>query len=359
MINEEMLAEARRAHDTDLRGRSDEVATAVLAGRERAERQIRLTLARTYGRDGLATSSRWEVLPCLTDAGTLGIIDIAKGTAWDTGVVADSGVHDLGVDSEVYGAANGGQGDVRLEGKVVQSNGATPGAPLRMPAGWRQIALPTWRRGAVRTTDYKPDTWIRPRLVEAGLMTCYGQSGDCRVLHDTHGWDAQWPWGVPEWITGTSVTVLDAMIGAGRSTISDGPPMTRRPRGTEQEEMSLVQALIARASQLVPGALRLTARAAEWGADGAMDLVRQLRELADRADHGDDVLGEAQPILRQVERLSRRKDKGESDYSSRAVDADNLVTAISKAREADCAWDAASALGMCGRVTELLVGEAA
>jgi len=212
----------RLLHDTDLERLLDlPGASVVFEGRTRAAAQIRLALARVYARGDMATHSQWHVVPGLTEKGTIGILNIADGTAWDTHVEADPGVHDLGLEGAVYGAANGFAGTVAFDGVVVQQDGVAAGTTLKMPVGWQQIALPTWRgyKGtspyrSVPAEEYKPEAWIKPTLVAAGLMTCYGRPGKLRAtLADTAGWHIdrdptsmepapnKWPNGVPAWIT--------------------------------------------------------------------------------------------------------------------------------------------------------------
>jgi hypothetical protein len=208
-------------------------------------------------------------VPCLTATGTLGIVDIEEGIAWDTGVVADAGVADLGLAPLVH--------------QISKTRGGSGAAAATMPAGWQQIQLPPWR-GFVPGPRYKeapselyrPEHWIRPRLVQTGLQTCYGRvgSGTGEFLDDSCGWDSRFPWGVPEWVQGTSVTVLDV--------IADGPyedvvgPRTRRPRGTDAEELRVARGALERAVEVTRRELHATAHLLE-----AFFYEREIREAAD------------------------------------------------------------------------------
>jgi hypothetical protein len=250
------LEHAREMHDADLKNKWGDhaVAKQVLTARGRAAQQIRLVLARVYGKDGMATFSTWSIVPCLTDKGTIGILNIANGTAWETGIEADPGVFELGLVGDVYAAANGISGDCYIDNKLVQRNGTavidgkivTP----RMPIGWRQIGLPTWRGYEPEANHYtnvpeqlfRPEYWIRPVLVAAELMTCYGRVGDLdegSFLTRTYGWDSKFPWGVPEWIEGKSVTLLDTIADNSNGTIQ----RTGVARGTDEEELQFLEAM--------------------------------------------------------------------------------------------------------------------
>jgi hypothetical protein len=283
------LDAARLMHDHELRAANDPTARAVLAGRGRAATIIRVTLARTYGRPGIATLSAWHVLPCVTDLGTIGVIDSTHGTAWDTGVVAPAECADLGLEEELYAAA--------------------------MPVGWRQIALPTWRGYTpdarryddVPLSEYEPAKQIRPRLVASGLMTCYGHTGAEPVtapdggpaLEDTHAWDSAYPHGVPPWVVGRSVTVIDRLID--RSADLWGsmrtPPRTRLPRGTQEQERAIADRMIAVSRAAT--AARLRVYAADRNADRAAERDKRANErlreaqayraAADRIDAGESI----------------------------------------------------------------------
>jgi hypothetical protein len=162
-------------HDADLAALDTPDARHVLTNRGKAAQQIRVTLARVYGRGDTATPDQWHVVPHLTDTGTIGVVDIARGTAWDTGVDADPCVSDLGLlpEDEAYAAANmppGAQGTVRVDGEPAQVAGtAVRGGRVVQPSkprGWRQVVLPTWRGydpdarwyTEVPSSVYRPDT---------------------------------------------------------------------------------------------------------------------------------------------------------------------------------------------------------
>lgn len=218
-------------------------------------------------------------MPFLTETGTIGIVDIAHGTAWDTGIPADPGVYDLGVGDlhDVYAAAQmpNDAGTVSLDGQPVQHHGTAvvDGRPVypTAPDGWRQISLPVWRgydddRGCyvdVPVWEYAPDTWIRPRLVASGLMTCYGKPGDAEngeyltVAH--HPW--LWPHGVPQWVKGQSTTVLDLLAHASGqprpgSYVSFSLSYTKLPRGSDAEEMERLAPFLDAARAEVATSLR-------------------------------------------------------------------------------------------------------
>lgn len=255
------LEEARKLHDSDLEHTWGDlvIAKQVLEGRGKAAQQIRLVLARSYGRSGACTQSWWSVIPCLTDKNTIGILDIVHGCAWDTGVVADNGVYDLGLEEDVCGDANGIVGNCYIDNKLVQSKGVAvvDGNPitLNIPSGWKQIALPTWRGyhpnlprySEVPEELFKPNTWIRPTLVANHLMTCYGHPGttDGIWLSDTIGINtAKFPWGVPPWIKGTSTSIFNVLVYMckqwGRFYDLNE---TTAPRGSDEEELQFLLAL--------------------------------------------------------------------------------------------------------------------
>lgn len=235
------------------------IAQQVLNGRGKAAQQIRLVLARTYGKDGCATHSVWHIIPCLTDKNTIGILNIAEGCAWDTGIVADDGVHDLGTEEEVCGSANGIAGNCYIDNTLVQSDGVAvkdgQKVTLNMPIGWKQIALPTWRGykpDINRYTDvpeelFKPEHWIRPTLVACHLMTCYGRPGtrDGTWLSETTGIHAaNFPWGVPPWIKGTSTSIFNVLV----KTAQDlgcfyELEITNAPRDSDEEELKFLWAM--------------------------------------------------------------------------------------------------------------------
>lgn len=223
---------AREMHDSELQPllETDDAARAVYAARTEAASEITVVIARMYGRPWYP-AQQWHIITCLTDTGTIGILDIARGAAWDSGQPAPAGVADLGLSDEVYGAANipSGGGPIRFDGEVVQVAGVAvqDGAVtvLSQPAGWRQILLPTWRGyaepGQLHTRGhqhppvdaYARDRWIRPTLTADQLMTCYGKLGDPVDDDDLDGAKYLW-WrtgdhGVPPWVQATSISVLD------------------------------------------------------------------------------------------------------------------------------------------------------
>ena len=170
------------------------MAEEVDARREAAATQIHVALSRAYQKPRLCTMNSWWVLPCRTDKGTIGIVDIAKGIAWDLAVPCPAEAEDLGLSEEVY-AGYSPEGTVVMDGKVVQVDGIhVEGNQLirpTMPPGWLQIALPSWRgyKGPghgpscvvpekIYTSDVTP-----PKLRAYGLRTCYGYAGaPCRYL---------------------------------------------------------------------------------------------------------------------------------------------------------------------------------
>lgn len=253
-------------HDSDLRSLAsdgDQDAARVLALRDVAAREVRLALARVYGVGTMATFSAWSVVPCMTESGTFGVLDTARGTAWSTPIALTvEACEALGligdIELSVHGAAAGATVEVSGDGrrmvvgagrKTMEGSDYHKPAPS-MPPGWRQIVLPTWRSAYpgeeryrdTEPVDFRPETWALPTLVASGLMTCYGRPGDPAAgerLLVCHGWEGSWPWGVPSWIDGTSVSVIDALIDSIR-----GLRRTRRPRGSDQDECELVRRLL-------------------------------------------------------------------------------------------------------------------
>lgn len=346
-------------HDNELGHRASEgdaAAQEVLDLRTKAAAAIRLGLARVYGRGDMATFSRWSVVPCLTPEGTLGILDVARGTAWATDWPLDEeACRALGLERAVEARVNNAAAGARVTVGEAGPPAATPDGPRAvtamtvdvtrhaeprpsMPEGWRQVTLYTWRGhegvSPYRPTPpscFRPETWIRPRLAAAGLMTCYGRPGDesdGEQLCRTHGWDSQWPWGVPEWIDGTSVTVLDVL--------ADGDVLgirrTRRPRRSDAEELEL-----ARQSWRVAGdaLARMLSRAAK-------------REEARRAQVSD--------VLQEAARTLSRDDLGPAEWALREArwtdmrirNTDLAIRAYLRAgralEEDECAWSAVKAL---------------
>lgn len=227
------LAHARTLDDHTLASTPGPAAAAVREGRTAASHQIRGAVARAYGRSGQ------DVLTALTSEGTLGAVDHNHGIAWDLGVTADPGVHDLG-----FYAPD----DPRA---------ARPGC---LPPGWRQIRY-EGSLDDVPVEEYAPHLWRQPRLADTGLMTVYGQPGgvDGRWLTTTAGHDYLWAHGVPAWVQGRSVTVLDTALHAMRPP-EEGvvrPSPLRSPRGTDDEErvalVPFVEAARARLTAILEG----------------------------------------------------------------------------------------------------------
>jgi hypothetical protein len=197
-------------HDTDLRAAGTPEAEATLAARTEGAALVRLTLARMYGHTSAATSDGWAMVPHVTDRGTIGVVDVATGTAWDSGIEATPDVHALGLSDAHTPEGNHPSlaGDVIIDGELVQRMGETPGAGITAPAGWRRIDLPTWRGYYGDGSHYVPvpaelyepeETWLRPTLRAVGLMTCYGTLGlPRRTLRDAAGHGASRPWTHPE-----------------------------------------------------------------------------------------------------------------------------------------------------------------
>lgn len=192
-------------HDNDLRALGTPEAEAILEARAKGAAQVRLVLARMYGDPHRASFSQWNIVAHLTDRGTIGVIDVADGTAWDSGVKAEPEVEMLGLDNEHTPDINHPSlvADVRIDGQVVQRRGETPESPITAPAGWRRIGLPSWRgyyeQRLVPEELYTPkETWIRPTLRAFGLTTCYGKRGKPRrTLDDAAGHGAKRPWITP------------------------------------------------------------------------------------------------------------------------------------------------------------------
>jgi hypothetical protein len=368
------IGEARGMHDSDLAAAAlvSEVARSVDASRTAAAAQLRVVVARVYGRGDMMGASQWHVLPCLTDAGTIGILNVADGTAWDTGVAAHPGVEDLGLFSEKsYAAAYAPKGDVRFDGELVQRDGAAvkDGVTLTptMPTGWRQIALPTWRGYGGRSpyqdvpeTEFPPEQWIRPRLVAQGLRTCYGRLGKVMehpMLAKTHTWDRLWPQGVPPWIEGTSVTIVDAMVG-GLDCVGD---QTGLPRASQEEEMARVERAIGAAEKLLRRRLALASRNYRRAAD-VRSREKTKRERAEAKELDD--------VARQLEHLASKEDLdlvSIAKVASRGGNATNWgyderamsgVDSLRRARR-DLAsgrpWSAARALRLAGFDAETLI----
>ena len=181
-------------HDSDLRAIRTVEGDRVLAARGRAASLIRLTLARAYGHDDMATHSGWWIVPHVTERQTIGWIDVADGTAWDSMIEAPmDDILALGLDDRHDPAANACDGDVRIDGELVQRHGESPTARCSAPPGWLRIGLPTWRGYDAEATHYThvpEDLYrpahhrLRPRLRALGLVTCYGTAGRPRFTLD-------------------------------------------------------------------------------------------------------------------------------------------------------------------------------
>lgn len=190
-------------HDSELKAHPD-----ILAARTRGASLVRLTLARMYGHPHMATADGWHIVPHVTERDTIGVVDVAAGTAWDSMVAVTDDVRSLGLD-EVHtpeGNHPSLAGDVRFDGELVQRRGETPGKPITAPPGWQRIGLPTWRGygdGSDPQTDpgcyrevparlYRREQQIHPQLRAVGLMTCYGRHGMPRgMLDDAAGHESK------------------------------------------------------------------------------------------------------------------------------------------------------------------------
>lgn len=183
-----------------------QLAKKVYKNRGVAANAIRLVLAQMYQHPRACTHEQWSIIPCRTDNGTIGVINIASGTAFDCAIQCPPEAEDLGLVEKVYSGANVNEGTVSFDGKVVQAEGAAVVNDQiihpTMPPNWQQIALPTWRgykgdgRSLVPEELYRNNP-VRPRLVAYGLMTCYGKPGlprrylsDCRQTVD----EKKYPW---------------------------------------------------------------------------------------------------------------------------------------------------------------------
>lgn len=204
-----MSANLYMQHDSELKAHPK-----ILAARTRGASLVRLTLARMYGHSRMATASGWHIVPHTTERNTIGVVDVAAGTAWDSMIAVTDDVRALGLDEEHTPDGNHPSlgGDVRFDGELVQRRGETPGKPITAPPGWQRIGLPTWRGYGngedpeiatgryheVPARLYQPRQQIRPYLRAVGLMTCYGRLGLPRgMLEDAagHGSAAR-----PKWV---------------------------------------------------------------------------------------------------------------------------------------------------------------
>ena len=215
-----------------------------------------------------------------------------------------------------------------------------------MPRGWQQIALPTWRGftpGAsyydeVPPDEFRPEHQIRPELVAWGLMTCYGKPGvepatapdGGPALEDTHGWDSRYPWGVPAWIVGQSVSVWDTMLDS--TSYCTGARRSRVPRGTEAEEAIVTDLLTATGRKLAAKALR------DWAASRRTDRKRTTTEertaflaAADDLDAGRSAI----EVWREVRALAMRAGANHSTMYilPTVAEAESMPTPWAKARK--------------------------
>lgn len=230
------IEELRLLHDRELGQSKQKEAKVILANRTKAASFIRLVLARAYMQNTKATFHQWSIIPCRTNEGNVGFLDIANGTAWDSTVVCIPEVDDLGYGDEdaAYAGANNIAASAKIftgeaqvdKLKTVDHSGKrevfivsvgdenypdlkdeTP-LPPSMPKGWRQICLPTWRgyegdgHCLVPESLFTFEQLVRPKLVQHGLKTCYGTRGrPLRVLND---YVRNWPTGttsLPDWLT--------------------------------------------------------------------------------------------------------------------------------------------------------------
>jgi len=172
--------------DVKITRKVKDLASSVLKGRDTATNVIRLALAKVFQHPNAATHSRWHIVPCRTATGTIGVLDIAHGTAWDTTIACPVEAKDLGLVDEVHADATGCGGTVVFDGEVVQKDGTAviDGKMIfpSMPPNWQQIAIPTWRgykgdgHHTVPSELYTQDV-PTPRLAAYGLMTIYGKPG--------------------------------------------------------------------------------------------------------------------------------------------------------------------------------------
>jgi hypothetical protein len=348
--------------DPELKALGTDAANVVLLARAIASDQLRLVLARAYGRADMATSKKWNILPCLTDAGTIGVLDIAAGTAWDTDVEACLEVTSLGLVDDAYGASYAPAGSVYFGTpggtmECIQANGVAPGTTLGMPAGWKQIALTRsyQGKGAVPDELYRPETWIRPRLVATGLTTCYGTHGETSAgeyLDSAHGWESYWPWGVPPWVKGESLSVLSVFDDRLRDLHVDLPPHTPRlRRGTDEQEMATVAWVLEGLRFFLADQLR---RAAAYA---SRPPSQQLHVVADDLDSGSTAsLASAVPLLRALRDADTRTS---FHRRHREISACEALPRAFERLQAGCPTAAAEAVctyGCAGQVARLLRG---
>lgn len=214
------IEELRLMHDDDLAKLPDENAKKILENRTKAADFIRLIFARMYCRNDMASSQQWSTIPCITNQGTLGSLNICAGTAFDSEINCIPECEDLGYSDfqKIESAANNMMAGLYIqENKIddkytivcdVQSNSSkkeVSNVPI-MPKGWRQIFLPTWRgysgniNGKVPPELYQLDR-IKPKLVCFGLRTCYDTIGKPRRYLNEWLFEADsFPGGIPSWV---------------------------------------------------------------------------------------------------------------------------------------------------------------
>jgi hypothetical protein len=183
-------------------------ASIVLTNRFKAANFIRLTAAQVYGNSTTMTFSSWAIIPCITDVGNLGFLNIADGTAFDSTVECIPECEDLGyrsVENLCVGANNAAVMIESIDNSPESPQKISPNAA--MPVGWRQIELPTWRgymgNGHCKVPEeFYKGKMIRPKLVCFGLITCYGEPGKPRqTLYDDADDQTRRSDDLPEWIT--------------------------------------------------------------------------------------------------------------------------------------------------------------
>lgn len=200
-----------------------------------AASHLRLTLARVFGRDGyddLAGPADAH----LTPQGTIGIIDSAVGVAWDTGVAAHP---DTPLDPGLTGTSS-----VSPE----QAAQVAASVAARSPEGWHRLDMTPRYGTRPAVKDYAPDTWIRPTLAATGLPASRTNSADTGEYLRGNMFPRDYPHGVPDWIQGRSVTVLDTMHAAryegyGHDQANQAwpaLPATGAPRGSDEVERQLL-----------------------------------------------------------------------------------------------------------------------
>jgi hypothetical protein len=194
-------------HDDKLKKLGTPIAKDVLARRARGASLVRVVLARMYGDPHQASAEKgWNIVPHVTDRDTIGVVNVADGTAWDSMVPADGDVLALGLDDQHTPDGNHPSLGlpVYIDGELVQEHGQAPDAPITGPKDWKRIGLPTFRgfnggngSALVPPSEFTAEQQIRPRLRAVGLMTCYGELGLPRTMLDDaagHGGPGLPPW---------------------------------------------------------------------------------------------------------------------------------------------------------------------